>query len=422
VNTLTPAEVVAEISEDFDFLTTSLRDLPARHQSVRSVFEYSWKLLKKDEKRVLARLSVFRSGFDRKAAHTVARAPLMVLNSLIDKSLLQRSPTSGRYNLQELLRQFTAEKLDELPETATTTYKQHAYYYLHYIQDRCNDLLGGRQSEALGEIDLEIDNVRTSWQWAIAERDEEALALGVDPLYYFYLLRSRQREGADVFAQAVRALRGRSNGQSLVLAKALARQGACSRFIGRLEEAKKLLQESLQLLRKAGDKRETAFALYHLGAADPADVAAQSHWEESLELAEEVGDQTLTAEALNWLAFASYKKGDFITAVNLLEQSLKVRRVLEDHRGLAVSLTNLGASRAHLGEYDEAQVILQEGLETYRQFGDLHGMATACNNLSFVALSRRNYDTAQDWAEQALLYYQEVGDKRGEGEALGNLG
>ena len=422
VNTLTPAEVVAEISDDFDFLTTSLRDLPARHQSVRSVFEYSWKLLKKDEKRVLARLSVFRGGFDRKAAHTVARAPLIILNSLIDKSLLQRSPTSGRYNLQELLRQFAAEKLAELPETATTTHKQHAYYYLHYIQDRRNDLLGGRQSGALGEIDHEIDNVRTGWQWAIAERDEEALALGVDPLYYFYLLRSRQREGADVFAQVVQALRARSDGQSLVLAKALARQGACSRFIGRLEEAKELLEESLQLMRKAGDKREIAFALYHLGAADPADVAAQTHWEESLELAQEVGDQALIAEALNWLAFASYRKGDFITAVNLLEKSLKVRRILEDHRGLAVSLTNLGASRAHLGEYDEAQVILQEGLETYRQFGDLHGMATACNNLSYVALSRRDYDTAQDWAEQALFYYKEVGDKRGEGEALGNLG
>ena len=422
VNTLTPPEVVAEISADFDFLTTSLRDLPARHQSVRSVFEYSWKLLKEDEREVLARLSVFRGGFDRKAAHGVAGAPLPVLNTLIDKSLLQHLPASGRYNVQELLRQFAAEKLAALPETATTTHEQHASYYLHYIYDRRNDLSGGRQSEALGEIELEINTVRTAWQWAVADRDAEALALGLDPLYYFYLLRGRQREGADVFAQAVQALRTRSDEQGLILAKALARQGACSRFIGRLEEAKELLEESLQLIRKVGDKQETAFALYHLGAADPADPEAQSHWEESLELAEEIGDQTLVAEALNWLAFASYRRGDFITAVNLLEQSLKVRRVLEDHRGLAVSLTNLGASRAHLGEYDEAQVILEEGLQTYRQIGDIHGMATACNNLGYVALSTADYDTAQDWAEQALLYYKEVGDKRGEGEALGNLG
>lgn len=422
VNTLTPAEVLAEITDDFDFLTTSLRDLPARHQSVRSVFEYSWKLLKEEEKQTLARLSVFRGGFDRKAAHSAADAPLPVLTTLIDKSLLQRSPASGRYSLQELLRQFAAEKLAELPETTATTHKQHADYYLHYIHDRGNDLLGGRQSEALAEIDDELNNVRTAWQWAVTGRDEEALALGLDPLYYFYLLRGRQREGADIFAQAVQALRTRSNGQTLVLAKALARQGACSRFIGRLEEAKELLEESLQLIRKVGDKQETAFALYHLGAADPADLEAQSHWEESLALAKEIGNQTLVAEALNWLAFASYRKGDFITAVNLLEKSLKVRRVLQDQRGLAVSLTNLGASRAHLGEYDEAQVILEEGLQTYRQFGDIHGMATACNNLSYVALSTGDYDAAQDWAEQALLYYKEVGDKRGEGEALGNLG
>jgi predicted ATPase/predicted Ser/Thr protein kinase/Flp pilus assembly protein TadD len=421
VNTLTPPEIVAEISDDFDFLTTSLRDLPARHQSVRSVFDYSWKLLKKDEKRVLARLSVFRGGFDRKAAHTVTRAPLLFLNTLIDKSLLQRSPASGRYNLQELLRQFAAEKLAELTETATATQKQHAYYYLHYIQDRHNDLVGGRQSEALSEIDHEIDNVRTAWQWAVAERDEEAFVLGLDPLYHFYLLRGRQREGADVLAQAVRALRAGADGQSLTLARALARQGACSRFIGRLEEAKALLEESLQIVRALDDKREIAFALYHLGATDPADPSAQSYWEESLALAEEIGDQMLVAEALNWLAFVSHRQGEFDAAVDLLQQSLKVRRSTGDHHGLATCLTNLGTIYAYLGENEKAQALLLEGLQTYEQLNDLHGMAAACNNLSYIAINARDYGSAQEWAEQALTLLREVGDKRGEGQALGNL-
>ncbi|HEX6384120.1 MAG TPA: tetratricopeptide repeat protein, partial [Anaerolineae bacterium] len=422
VNMLTPSEIATEISGDFDFLTTRLRDLPARHRSVRSVFEYSWKLLNRDEKRVLCRLSVFRGGFDRNAARTIARAPLLVLNVLIDKSLLQRSPHSGRYMLQELLRQFTNEKLAELPETAATTCKQHAYYYLHSLRERLDDLKGGRQSEALSEIDREIDNVRAAWQWAVAERDEEALALGLDPLYYFFLLRGRQREGADMFAQAVQALRPRSDKQSSILAQALARQGACSRFIGRLEEAKSLLEESLQIARALDNKREIAFTLYHLGATDPSDAAARPYWEESLALAQEIGDKPLIAEALNWLAFASHRQGEFSTAADLLQESLKVRRIVRDHHGLAIALTNLGTIYAYLGENNKAQELLLEGLQTYEQLNDLHGMAAACNNLSYVAINAYNHEAAQEWAEQALTYYREVGNKRGEGEALGMLG
>lgn len=422
VNTLTPAEIAAEIGGDFDFLTTRLRDLPIRHRSVRSVFDYSWKLLKKEEKWALARLSAFRGGFDRQAVRVVTHAPLVVLNALIDKSLLQRSPASGRYGLQELLRQFAAEKLAELPETAEATHKQHAHYYLQYLQARLNDLKGGRQSGALEEIDREIDNARAAWQWTVAQRDEEALAWGMDPLYHYYLLRGRQREGADVFAQAVEALRSLSDPRSIMLAMALARQGACSRFIGRLEEAKLLLEESLQISRKVDDKREIAFALYHLGATDPADPAAQSQWEESLALAEGIGDRTLIAEALNWLAFAAHHRGEFSAAVELLQKSLKVRRAIGDNHGLATGLTNLGTIYAYLGENNRAEALLLEGLRTYEQLDDLHGMAAACNNLSYVAINMYQYEAAQGWAEQALAYYREVGNKRGEGEALGNVG
>jgi len=44
------------------FLAASARDLPARHRSLRAVFEHSWNLLTDAERNIMRRLSVFRGG------------------------------------------------------------------------------------------------------------------------------------------------------------------------------------------------------------------------------------------------------------------------------------------------------------------------------------------------------------------------
>jgi predicted ATPase len=71
-------EIAEEIERSLEFLTTSLRDLPARHRSLRAVFDHSWRLLGPEEQRVLRRLAVFRGGFSRDAAEqaVAASAPL----------------------------------------------------------------------------------------------------------------------------------------------------------------------------------------------------------------------------------------------------------------------------------------------------------------------------------------------------------
>ena len=91
-----------------DFLRVSARDTPARHRSMRAVFDHSWKLLTEDEKGVLLRLSAFKGGFRREAAEQVAGATLYVLSALMTKSLIHRSG-EGRYDLHELIRQFAAD-------------------------------------------------------------------------------------------------------------------------------------------------------------------------------------------------------------------------------------------------------------------------------------------------------------------------
>lgn len=113
VQMLTPGEILQEIESNFDFLETTMRNVPERHRSVRAVFEYSWNLLQPSERDFMGKLSVFRGGFTREAAGFIAQngrpvQTLPLLSSLVGKSLLQRG-ADGRYQLHELLRQFAAE-------------------------------------------------------------------------------------------------------------------------------------------------------------------------------------------------------------------------------------------------------------------------------------------------------------------------
>jgi predicted ATPase len=78
-------EIASEIAPNLEFLQSSRRDLPERHQSLRAVFDHSWKLLRPAEQRALRELAVFRGGFSRDAAAQVAGATLPLLAARLKK-------------------------------------------------------------------------------------------------------------------------------------------------------------------------------------------------------------------------------------------------------------------------------------------------------------------------------------------------
>ncbi|MEZ4647112.1 MAG: protein kinase, partial [Chloroflexota bacterium] len=231
MNQLTPPEIVANIQASYGFLASDRTDLPTRHRSARSIFENAWQLLNEDEKRALPQLSVFRGGFTLEAARRVVGASLPALNALTDKSLLQRSPLSGRFEMPEILREFSEEKLAAMRMThEISAYARHAQYYMHYLGQRSADLHGRRQLTALNEIDQEIGNIRAAWHWSVQQANTTLINVALDALYSFYQLRGRQREGAEVFDQATKMLRDANTNDQFILARLLARQGASYRF------------------------------------------------------------------------------------------------------------------------------------------------------------------------------------------------
>ncbi len=60
VGILSVDEISQEIASNLDFLTTSMRDIPDKHRSLRAVFDYSWLYLSEEERSALSKLAVFR--------------------------------------------------------------------------------------------------------------------------------------------------------------------------------------------------------------------------------------------------------------------------------------------------------------------------------------------------------------------------
>ena len=128
-----PARIAAAIRANLDFLSSTARDAPPQHRSLRAVFEYSWQLLADDEQRAFRNLAVLRGGWDAEAAERVAGAPLPALLALVDKSLLRQS-AAERFEVHEVLRQYAAEKLQEQPAEQATVRQAHAQYYLELAE------------------------------------------------------------------------------------------------------------------------------------------------------------------------------------------------------------------------------------------------------------------------------------------------
>ena len=175
---LSPAAIVQEVENDIDFLATNVRNLPARHRSLRAVFDHSWRLLSALEQAVLPQLAVFRGGFRRTEAQAIAGASLVTLAALVDKSLLSVS-ASGRYGLHERLRQYLLEKLRQNVEVYQTTRDRHSQVYLSLLHIDLADLT---KKAVLDLITADIDNIHVRLELGLGSGpmvSDQALTLGI---------------------------------------------------------------------------------------------------------------------------------------------------------------------------------------------------------------------------------------------------
>ena len=112
----------------------------------------------------------------REAAEQVAGASLLLISSLVDKSLL-RKRSDGRYEMHQLLRQYGEARLSERSDEAAAAHERHCAYYAQFVSRYDAQLHGAGLTEAITAIGAEIEHIRAAWQWAIAHRNADALGI-----------------------------------------------------------------------------------------------------------------------------------------------------------------------------------------------------------------------------------------------------
>jgi predicted ATPase/DNA-binding SARP family transcriptional activator/DNA-binding CsgD family transcriptional regulator len=419
--------IADEIDRNLSVLATAMRDVPERHRSVRAAFDGSWAQLSKDERWVLARLSVFAGGFRREAADEIAGASLPVIAALVDKSLV-RYEADERFHLHELLRQYAAEKLRAWPEELTRASDRHCTYYADFLAARADAMSGQGQLEATAEISAELDNVRAAWRRAIDHLDIDVICRAVHPLFMFYDSRGRFLEGTTEIEIAVNMIRDSTSANSAALAFVLVHLARLYIRIGRLAEAKEILDESLRLHDQFDVPPQPGQAI------DPVlwlGVLALLHgdYDEAARLGEEGRQRGLAHNLVKNLAIAWYVltraavlRGRFDEARIFAERCHEAARISHDRSRMAHSLIELGNVECALGQYDAGRRHFEASHALFEEVDSLQDTAQSLYFLAKVASLQGNYLEAKSLYERTLAISQQTSDRGGVEMALRGLG
>jgi predicted ATPase/DNA-binding SARP family transcriptional activator len=457
--TLSCQEIAVEIEHNLSFLTTTLRNMPERHRSLRMVFEQTWSRLPEEEKAVLQQLSIFRGGCTREAAEQVAGATLPLLSSLLDEALLRRTNT-GRYEMHELIRQFAEAQLQRDPQVVDQVRQRHRAYFAAFLEVRTDGVKGPGQVATLAEIETNIDNVRLAWRGAVANQEVEAIEQSAECLFVYYLYRNGYDEGVLAFGRAVEAFGVRPDEaveqgrlpdlagaeheqiligflltcvgyfvahrhdlqrgqkileQALALIRRIAPAGSRSEafallwlawalyFQGKLAASKQAGRESLKLLGDAIDRWTEAWILLVLGNSlnyeRPAEAVIVQ--QKGLQLCEETGDQIVASYIYLNTGFASVSLGRYAQAQQHIDQAVAISQDLNNMLGLGYSLYSRGRLEIACGQYTRAIDTLQGSLMLFNKVGTVHA-SRAQTHLGMAHHMLGDLDQAQMWYEQAL--------------------
>jgi len=432
VRTLVCDEIAGEIERGLDFLSVSGRDVPARHRSMRAVFDHSWELLTEEEQGVIVRLSTFRGGFQREAAEEVAGATLSVLSALVTKSLIRRSG-AGRYDLHELIRQFAAERFNDRPEEKAATHSLHSRYYLTFFGQADGRLRSSTQRETLTELTTEMDNFRAAWDWAVTHGEFALIEQTMRTLGMFYETRGWWQEGLDALGRAINALETAGEQSALVrtnqiaLGHLLATHSLLASRMGLYEQAQAMLERSLEILRPLYEPRVLVEPITFLGVVMELTgnyARALELYSEGLEIAKAIGDRWYAAlcfTCLTGLVGITQSMVKLEITHARFQSAVADWRTIGDPAFTAIGLNSLSLCALWLGRYDEARAALEESVTLGMSVGDRWGLGFAYRGLGLVEQAQGEHQQALNMFRKSLDTLTELGARQDVARVLAEM-
>jgi predicted ATPase/DNA-binding CsgD family transcriptional regulator len=413
-NVLSPAALLALLSQRLQVLGTGPRDAPVRQRHLRDAIAWSYDLLSVEERALFRRLAVFAGGLTLAAAQAVGRTDeggeqgeeyedlargshspvraalpsvLETVAALTDASLLRRTERPGsdpRYAMLEVIREFGLEVLAAEGEEAWAR-RAHAAHFLALTERDQRTMTWSDMVAWFDALEVEHDNLRTALDWFSESGDAVDFLRLAGSLAWFWLYRSHRLEGRRWLERGLRATNG-TEVPAAVRAWALHGAALLARSQNDGSEAEKLGEEALILYRDLDDAWGTAVSLNLLGALARSRGAygpARSYGEEALPLFEGLGMGRWVTRVRCHLGIVAHWRGEDAEAEAFLQTALAAHLGMDDRIGVAIAYHWLATVAADRGDYDAATFRERQGLSASVEAGakealldGLAGMAT----------------------------------------------
>ena len=393
------------LESELSILGSGNRGAEFRQQTLEATIGWSYGLLDDQERLLWARLSAFAGGFEEDAVIEVCSDPRLpagqivdALGALVERSILKRqlkADGSARYWLLETLRQYGGARLRELGEDALVK-KRH----LGWICSLANSTgqWNARQVESFARISAERDNLWVALDFC--SRDPDDVHAGAEAAWHMMTFWACRGPFGDVrrvlmaladVAPTASLARARLLWVAAVMAHRENDYAACAELcdaslqIGTARKEVEIVAWSLVVaaiprwadgdLAGARQRLEAALTLAELMQVERAELDARSTLcgiltaEGDLDRAIELGEQSLAVSkrlgelwvrgfALNYLAQATWLRGDRTRGEALAREAATCKHALDDRNGLAIVLETLAWMAAELGRHERAAVLL----------------------------------------------------------------
>lgn len=372
-----PASLLQALRANYRLLAATWRDLPPRQRSAEAVLHSAWALLTPTEATLLATCAVFHGGFTQAAVQAIAEMRADDLQQLLHKSLVH--PAGGEhFILHELVRQFAAEQLAQMPVVQRRVYQQHATYYIDFAQAQERALLHHFVAQQV--LQHELENLRMAWQWSTEHGELDLLSKGASSLFTFYRLTGLYHEAIQQVESALNSVRQ--------LHTATPTDPTPLRLLIRF------LSCAADFYRRIGEI-----------------AISTTMAEEALALGQQLADPALQGSALHELARLAQVRGDFQTMQRLAEEGCQQARLGNASAILAECLNAVGWALYSQEKPLAAISYFQTALAALADAPNAHLEGRIRANLGRSYLSTRNYMVARGHLEQALIVQQRLYDR-----------
>lgn len=417
IKMLTPHAVLERLTRRLSLLRGLGRDLPPRHQTLRAAIGWSYALLDQIEQALFRRLAVFAGGCTVESAEQVAGDPSMDvlegLASLVDKSLLQREALpdgSVRFRLLETIREFALEQLS-LSGELDRSRERHAAYFLQLAEQAEERLTKSGDAAWLDLIGVEYDNLRTAFEWMIANPGQDLALRMAQSLWPYWSGRGYYSEGREWLERALSLC---PQAAPLMRIKVFLAAGAMASSQDDYDHAVGFLERGLDLARTHGEPAWVVFALaalghdaWHQGNSARADRLCN----ESLTSARTIGEPWAIAFALSQSAAVAWHEEDYDRAGMFAEEALKLSGEVVPRMASPSPSAILAIAAQQRNDVRRAEALFSENLTSARRLRDRFNMAISLVRLGDISRIRRNL--GQAWASycEALTLLYEIDDR-----------